>query len=423
MKLTPALRNLVLIWLCWGLIVIGFQTLVQERLQPNRPDRATEWTPNETARTSQRGKIYLLDPFMNNQVSWDSEFYLSIATAGYDDPAVRMVDIPGGQSYAMNYAFFPFYPLVMQAVRLPFTLLPGMTPIGASTIAGVLVALVGTLAGMLALYDLVRDHLGDDGGVRAAFYLLIFPTGFFLTQVYTEGLFIGLAFGCLALLHRGRLLPAAVLAALATLTRSVGVFLVIPLALTWLGVLLGKDSTQSGKEAKKQSQTWNLPPVTSNALRGLLVLLPVAAYILWRVALGIPFDLVQTTWFGRGAFDWARFTSGIERAVTAIQSGENLQMRAYFLLEFASVILAAIACLFTLRRYPAVSLFGIVALVIAFTSGSPQSLIRYVLVVPPVFILLANLGKATWFDRSWTVLSLLLMGMQVSLFTWDMWVA
>lgn len=414
MRFSPAIRNLILIWLSWALIVIGFQTLVQERLQPNRPDRATEWTPNETARTSQRGKIYLLEPFMNNQVSWDSEFYLSIATAGYDDPAIRLVDIPGGQSYAMNYAFFPFYPLVMQIVRAPFTLLPGMTPIAASTLAGVLVALVGTLAGMLALYDLVRDRMGDEGGVRAAFYLLIFPTGFFLAQVYTEGLFIGLAFGCLALLHRQRLLPAAILAALATLTRSVGVFLVIPLALAWLAPLLTPDSV-TGKR--------RLLPDAPHLLRGLLVLLPVAAYILWRVAMGTPFDLVQTTWFGRGAFDWARFTSGIERALEAIRTGENNQMRVYFLMEFASVILAAIACLFTLRRYPAVSLFGLVALVIAFTSGSPQSLIRYVLVVPPVFIMLASLGKATWFDRSWTVLSLLLMGMQVSLFTWDMWVA
>jgi len=414
MRLSPAIRNLILIWLCWALIVIGFQTLVQERLQPNRPDRATEWTPNETARTSQRGKIYLLEPFMNNQVSWDSEFYLSIATAGYDDPAVRLVDIPGGQSYAMNYAFFPFYPLVMQIVRAPFTLLPGMTPIAASTLAGVLVALVGTLAGMLALYDLVRDRMGDEGGLRAAFYLLIFPTGFFLAQVYTEGLFIGLAFGCLALLHRQRLLPAAILAALATLTRSVGVFLVIPLALAWLAPLLMPDSV-TGKR--------RLLPDAPHLLRALLVLLPVAAYILWRVALGTPFDLVQTTWFGRGAFDWARFTSGIERALEAIRTGENNQMRVYFLMEFASVILAAVACLFTLRRYPAVSLFGLVALVIAFTSGSPQSLMRYILVVPPVFIMLASLGKATWFDRSWTVLSLLLMGMQVSLFTWDMWVA
>ncbi len=414
MRLSPAIRNLILIWLCWALIVIGFQTLVQERLQPNRPDRATEWTPNETARTSQRGKIYLLEPFMNSQVSWDSEFYLSIATAGYDDPAVRLVDIPGGQSYAMNYAFFPFYPLVMQIVRAPFTLLPGMTPIAASTLAGVLVALVGTLAGMLALYDLVRDRMGDEGGLRAAFYLLIFPTGFFLAQVYTEGLFIGLAFGCLALLHRQRLLPAAILAALATLTRSVGVFLVIPLALAWLAPLLMPDSV-TGKR--------RLLPDAPHLLRALLVLLPVAAYILWRVALGTPFDLVQTTWFGRGAFDWARFTSGIERALEAIRTGENNQMRVYFLMEFASVILAAVACLFTLRRYPAVSLFGLVALVIAFTSGSPQSLMRYVLVVPPVFIMLASMGKATWFDRSWTVLSLLLMGMQVSLFTWDMWVA
>ena len=47
---------------------------------------------------------------------------------------------------------------------------------------------------MIALYDLTQESLGEDGAMRAAFYLLIFPTGFFLVQVYTEGLFVGLAF-------------------------------------------------------------------------------------------------------------------------------------------------------------------------------------------------------------------------------------
>jgi hypothetical protein len=420
MKLAPALRNLVLIWLCWAVIVIGFQTLAQERLQPNRPDRATEWTPNETARNSQRDKIYLIEPFLNNQVSWDSEFYLSIATVGYDDPAIRPVEVPGGDTYAMNHAFFPLYPLLMRVIRAPLTLLPGLTPIAASALAGVVIALAGTLAGLLALYDLARTHLGEDGGLRAAFYLLIFPTGFFLAQVYTEGLFIGLAFGCLALSARGRLLPAAVLAALATLTRSIGVFLVIPLAVTWVGVLL-----QRGREteAQRQPKNWHLLPDSSHLLRGLVILLPLAAYLLWRVTLGTPFDLVQDNWFGRGAFDWQRFSDGVNRAIEAIHSGEISAMRAYYLLEFSSVILALVACLYTLRRHPALSLFGLIALVIPFTSGAPQSLIRYVLVVPSIFVMLASLGRATWFDRSWTILSLLLMGMQVSLFTWDMWVA
>jgi hypothetical protein len=414
-RLSPAHRNLLLIWLCWALIVIGFQSLLQTRLQPNRPDRATDWTPQETGRLAQRGKIYLLEPLMNSQVSWDSEFYLSIATVGYDDPAVRWADLPGGQAYALNYAFFPLYPLVMSIVRAPLTLLPGVTPIGASALAGVIVALVGTLAGMVALYDLARARLGDEGGLRAAFYLLIFPSSFFLAQVYTEGLFIGLAFGALALIGRGRLLPAAMLAALATLTRSVGIFLVVPLALAWI-----QGFTTETQRTQREDQAKGIPVYL---LKGLLVLLPIAAYLGWRLALGTPFDLVQTHYFGRGAFDLERFIGGMNRAIEAIRSGDNPEMRIYYLLEFASVILAAVACLFTLRRYPVVSLFGLIALVVAVTSGAPQSWIRYVLVVPSLFLMLASLGRAPWFDRSWTVLSLLLMGMQVSLFTWDMWVA
>ncbi len=60
---------------------------------------------------------------------------------------------------------------------------------------------------MLALFDLTRDSLGEDGALRAVFYLIVFPTGFFLIQVYTEGLFVGLAFGCLAMLKRQTLVP------------------------------------------------------------------------------------------------------------------------------------------------------------------------------------------------------------------------
>ncbi len=37
---------------------------------------------------------------------------------------------------------------------------------------------------MLALYDLTRDSLGENGGLRAAFYLVIFPTGFFLDNTF-----------------------------------------------------------------------------------------------------------------------------------------------------------------------------------------------------------------------------------------------
>lgn len=68
------------------------------------------------------------------------------------------------------------------------------------------------------------------GGVLSA----DFPSGFFLAQVYTEGLFVGLAFSSLALLRKERFGWAALLAVLATFTRAAGVLLVVPLLLSWL---------------------------------------------------------------------------------------------------------------------------------------------------------------------------------------------
>jgi hypothetical protein len=114
---------------------------------------------------------------------------------------------------------------------------------------------------------------------------------------------------------------------------------------------------------------------------------------------------------------------GWEQALNAIIEGDNLQMRIYYLLEIGAVLLALVACLLTLRREPGVALFGLVALVIAFFSGSPQSLIRYVLVIPSIYLLLARLGRNFAFDRAWTLASIVLFGFLAYLFAFDMWVA
>ena len=109
----------------------------------------------------------------------------------------------------------------------------GIAPIAATALAGVIASALGALGGMLALHELTRDSRGEEGGLRAAFYLIIFPTAFFLVQVYTEGIFVGFVFGCLAMLKRRQWLYAALLASAATLTRAVGVSLVIPMLIAW----------------------------------------------------------------------------------------------------------------------------------------------------------------------------------------------
>src|SRR5688572_22449274 len=237
-------------WLTWAIIVIAFQAWATSRIVPTFPERALDWTEKFTDTGYQLDHVYLLDPFMNDQVAWDSEYYLSIAVGGYDDPRsphhtpqgvitspqglpTTPVNSGSSPSISSNYAFFPFYPLLIRSVAYPFQVF-GLNSIATATLAGIIVSGLGTLMGMLALFDLTRDSLGEDGALRAVFYLIIFPTGFFLIQVYSEGLFVGLAFGCLAMLKRKQWIAAALLGVAATLTRAVGVALVIPMVIVWL---------------------------------------------------------------------------------------------------------------------------------------------------------------------------------------------
>jgi hypothetical protein len=125
-------------------------------------------------------------------------YYISIAAGGYDDPTMRAIpdnftwersmvstnaNRPGWVS--MNHAFFPFSPYVMRASMVPLSLF-GLNDLATATLAGVLVSMLGTLGAMIALYDLARAEMGESTGLRAAFYLLIWPAGMFPAQVYTK---------------------------------------------------------------------------------------------------------------------------------------------------------------------------------------------------------------------------------------------
>lgn len=406
-------RKIILLWALWFVGLVAFQALVAARLGLIRPDHALFWTESETMAHSQRGKPTLLDPFMNAHVAWDSEFYLSIALNGYDDAAVRAIgrdDAP----LSLNYAFMPFYPLVTRLVALPLRLL-GLRPIATVTLAAVLVSGFGTLAAMLALYDLTAGALGETGGLRAAFYLIAFPSGFFLAQVYTEGLFVGLAFGCLALIRRNHLLGAAVLGALAAWTRAVGVALLIPLVLPWIrsGDWMALDL--EWRQVFLQGLPWRA------AARGLLAVAPLAAFAVWRFSpLGAGFEYVEENYFGRGFLALGTTYFNWREAFRSL-GGNNPQRAAYYAIEFGAIVLGFAAIAATWRKFPGLAVFSLAVVVLSFTSGPAQGMHRYVLGAPSVFVALSQWGQNPALDRGWTIFSVLLMGMLATLFTFNMW--
>jgi hypothetical protein len=427
-------RTIVLIWFSWALIVLCFQAWATARIDPKYPDRAQEWTTEFTEEGYQEGHVYLLEPFMNNQVAWDSEYYLAIAIGGYDDPrsphltptgvTTSVANDPGAESnsnfrdsISLSYAFFPFYPLMIRFFSYPLQIL-GMNPIATATLAGVIVSALGALLGMLSLYDLTRDTLGEDGALRAAFYLIIFPTGFFLIQVYTEGLFVGLAFSCLAMLKRKQWLLAALLGVAATLTRAVGVTLAIPMAITWIRMGDWVDIDLEWRQIFHRGTA--LRPLG----RALLAFSPLIAFGIWKFSyLGLAFDYIESNYFGRGFlslgfafFVWAE-------AFRTMLSGTNPQYTAYYLTEFLGLAIGVIACIATIRTHPEIGWFSLAVVLISWGSGPAQGIHRYVLGAPAVFITLARWGANPVFDRAWTILSILLMGALAMLFAFDMWVA
>ncbi|HEY6607878.1 MAG TPA: mannosyltransferase family protein [Candidatus Limnocylindria bacterium] len=408
-RLRRSLLILVLIWAGWAIALLAFQEIVVARVAPARPDAVLEWTASETGLQRANGRPYLGVDTLATHIAFDSEYYLSIAAVGYDDPLVPQYSGPDGD-VPLNYAFLPGYPFAMKVVAAPLTWF-GIAPAPAAAVAGVAVSLGATLVAMLALFRLARPHLADAGGIRTAFYLLIFPTGFFLAQVYSEAFFLAASFGALAAMVERRPFIAAAFSVVAVLTRPVGVALV-PAAAVALLLLL-----RQRREAERE--------ISRTELIGWVVALlaPLVTYLAWSASeMGRTFDVVQREYFGRGMLDleasWTVWTT------TLAGLGEALpETRVYYGLEVAAVVLAVIASVWAFRRWPAAAVFGLATLVIAMTSGVPQGMVRYVLAVPVVFLLLARLGGHPAFDRVWTVVSLMLMALLAALYSVDFWVA
>lgn len=405
-------RDIVLIWLAWALLITGYQAFVRARFDLARPDNALDWTASWTNADSLKRHPYLSSPVLAGHTAYDSEFYISIALHGYDDPSIRAVgpkstaDVPqeslkGDQPtwISLNRAFFPGYPLAMGVLARPLMGF-GLDPIGAAVVAGVIVSMLGTLGAMFAIADLTAGAGGaaeGGDGPRAAFYLLIWPAAVFLAQVYSEGLFLGLSFGALAMMRRDRWGWAAALAVGAVFTRATGFLLLIPFG--WAFLFGGKPRS---------------------AGRALLALSPGFAYLVWRWLFGRDFDFTEIHYFGRFPFDLGKSWDAWSDAVQTLLSGEG-QPKAYMLCEFIGVGAGLVTSAMLWRRDKALTLYGLAIFVIALTSGAALGMHRYVLSMPSMFLVPAAWGRSVTFDRIWTFANMLGLAALTLAFSFGFW--
>lgn len=162
---------------------------------------------------------------LNIWAHWDGAWYSQIAAEGYHTVA--------------STAFFPLYPLLMRSFA---ELFGGPLSLPALSVWGVLLSLLALPFAFYFVYKIAESGWGERTARTAVLSLAVFPTSFFFNAVYTESLFLALSAGSIwALRVRRDLLLACALAAFATATRNVGIFLLVPLAYEWLRGEAGRE--------------------------------------------------------------------------------------------------------------------------------------------------------------------------------------
>ena len=400
-----------LVWLGWAVLMLGFQDFAQARFQLQRPDTVMDWTASWTNAGSAARHPYLQSQTLKGHAAWDSEFYVSIALHGYEDPAMRAAspqstpdaEIAGSKKghpawVSLNHAFFPGYPFAMGLIARPLAA-AGFDPVDAANLGGVIVSMVSALFAMFAIADLAQNgreaEAGD--GVRAAFYLAVWPAAVFMAQVYSEALFLALSFGALAVMRRGGWAWAAALAVAAVFTRATGVLLVIPFGITWF--MLREGRTLS---------------------RGVLAASPLIAYFAWRLLYGADFDFVETRYFGRWPFAVAASLEAWRDFAETLIGGDP-QARAYDLVELFGIVASLATSALLWRRDKALTLYGLATFAVVATSGAALGMHRYALAMPALFLAPAQLGRGAVFDRVWTLLCCLGLAVLTLLFSFGFW--
>jgi len=158
---------------------------------------------------------------------WDAPHYLDIVVFGYR--AVDDGSLIGPNGYRSVYpgdlplyiVFYPLYPWLSTAVN---------ALVGDPLVSAFVVTTAASLFVAPLLYRLVRHDEEAGVAMRAAWFLLIFPTAYFLHIGYTEALFMALVLGSFLAARIERWWLAGLLGGLAALTRVNGLILVPALA-------------------------------------------------------------------------------------------------------------------------------------------------------------------------------------------------
>ncbi|MET3665252.1 mannosyltransferase family protein [Caulobacter sp. 1776] len=296
--------------------------------------------------------------------AWDTGWYLDLILNGY-----QRAPTADGQA---NWAFFPAFPALAKGLAL----LTGLTPLQAM----LTIANVSFFLALVLIHRLARAEFDKKTADLAVVLLCVAPGSYIFSSAYTEALFLAAVTGSLLLMRRQRWMAAGTVAALAVLTRNLGVGLLLPYAWMVLERLRAAVRPAPGEPAT--------PLRASEILRiGFGGLIPVAAllafmlYLRERTGDALAFLHIQKGW--RRSLD-APFSALFDGLLhpSRTPDADLLSLAAAWL---AIGLLVALALT---RKWPLFLLALFLALVPLATGVASFS--RYALVIAPLWLVLAR---------------------------------
>jgi hypothetical protein len=321
---------------------------------------------------------------------WDAPHYTDLIVYGYRavDPG-NLVDpygyrqiYPGElQLYIVFYPLFPWIGGVVNAVV--------HQPVwSAFIVSGVASLFVGPL-----MYRLVRHDESPDVALRSAWFLLIFPTAYFLHIGYTEALFMALVIGSFLAARTDRWWLAGLLGGLAALTRINGLVLLLALPV--------EAATQWYLQAPGERRfQWRWLAIG-------LVGVGFGVYLWLNYALfGTPFQFLhvqQDHWFK----SLASPVDAIKSAFGWFESSEPDNRLMYGFMELLFVAIGLVGTIVAAIRFRP-SWFAWMAgnLVLFVSTSFLLSTPRYALTLFPLFVVLALPTRRTWLLIAVSLLSI-----------------
>lgn len=324
---------------------------------------------------------------------WDTVWYSDIVDKGYSfDPSEKS-----------SVAFFPLYPLLISIIK---------PVIGNTVAAGLLISNLAFLFSLILLYRLTEAKFENRAtAARTIFYIASFPTAFFFAAGYTESLFLLLSLGAAYAAHQRGWGWAAVCGALCAATRSFGVLIWLLIILEWLashGWTLGTI---------RQPGSWQkLRDAVRTDFRTLFIicLIPVGLLV-YMIYLGVKFGDPIAFWTTQAAWGFTNIgpVAVIIRDIGRVTRGELPYFTYLNILAFLAVIWI---CVSIGRRLGAgYALYALLSVLLPMFSRT-ESMIRYILVVFPVFMMAGRWGRNIWVDRIWRILCLPFLALFTALF-------